>query len=550
MADVLFAADPTYLYTWLPVVTTNVETIQLYSPIESSFSVPVPLIETGEYTQYYTDIDTSYDATSGTGTSASPFNYLQMKSRITSGGAGEYHDSYNLRGYRTLQSLSVNYENWFLKTDPSKNFMFQAWNLSAYGPWILSCYCNNIIPEYNPKVSFAGATLMNGIIYNVPWVGVGHEIEISITYDMLINSIGTGGGIKFYPTQGKYEDYTGFISFDNDCYLIGSTIYPENGITDDYQTNYNINAIDTVCKNFLIKSDETCGHFSGCTLNMYNSGFDVMPQINRINIYDDFDGGIINAFWNSAFSADYALTTYPPSGTNYAASAATPNILDKLTPYKFDGDFNLEYGIITSDTNYSAAGKGIGLTMLFDNGGNDYFGIDELLNTSIKNSVVYKSTDDAFSVVKAFTFSAYKEIKFKLIRQGHNLSAYTDIGSGWEFITSREATDSIFSILDLYVTSENNYGFSYFNFISMAFVSGADIQNQWNEAIIFPDPYLFTPGHPNYLKNLTYVNANKEQLKPFAGITSPPNPGRNHPTYPAYTTGLFGYSRKDYVPNF
>lgn len=549
MADSLYIANPAYLYSYSPFVTTNVETAQV-SPLAVSFSIKDPLIETGAYTQYYADINTLYDIISGAGTSASPFNFSQMLSRITSGGAGEYHDSYNIRGGRTLQSPAVSYENWHLKTDPSKNFLFQAWNLSAYGPWMLTCYCNNTVAQYNPKISFAGATLMNGIIYNVPWVGVGHEIEISITYDMWINSIGTGGGIKFYPTKGKYEDYTGLVIFHNDCYIVGSTIYPENGITDNYQSNYDLNIIDTVCKNFIINSDGTFNHFSGCTLNSYNSGFDIPLQITRINIYDTFDSGIINPFWYSAFGADYTLAQYPSSGTNYAASATTPDILTQITPEKFDGDFDLEYGIITSTTNYSATGKGIGVTVIFDNGGYDYFGVDELLNTSIMNSVVYKSIDDAFSVIKPFTFSAYKEIKFKLIRQGNTLSAYTNIGSGWEFVTSRVATNSVFSPLNLYVTSENNYGFSYFNFVSMAFYDGVQLYNQTNGMINYPTIHPFTPGHPNYLQNLSYVIANKYQLKPFNGIATPPDPGRNYPTYPSYTTGLFGYSRKDYVPNF
>lgn len=540
-----------YANTYAPAVTLNFETFSAYSPAYGTYSVPVPFIETDEYTQFYVDINWTYDGIlSGTGTSASPFNYSQLVSRITSGGTGDYHDSYNIRGYRTVQSTSVNYENWSIKTDPAKNFMIKAWNLSAYGPWMMICYCNNTVAEYNPKISFAGATLMNGILYNVPLAGVGSEIEISHTYDMFINSTGTGSSIKFYPTKGKYENLSGINSFNNDCYLIGSTIYPQNGITDNYQSNYTLNTIDTVCRNFIIKNNINCENFSGCTLNMYNSAFDIIPQINRINIYDTFDSGIINAFWNSAFSADYVLTTYPPSGTDYAASATTPNVLTKLTPYKFAGDFVLEYGIILSNVNHSAIGKAIGITVLFDNGGNDYFGINELLNTSIKNSVVYKSTDDAFNIIQPFTFSAYKEIKFKIIRQTNNLSAYADIGSGWQFITSRTATSAVFSVLDLYTTSENNYGFNYFNFKSMAFSAGANVDNQWDGAIHFPTPHPFTQGHQNYLKNLAYVIANKIQLKPFQGMVEPPNPGINYPTYPSYPTGLFGYSRKDYVPNF
>lgn len=534
-------------YMQAPAVTLNFNSFSAYSPIYGTFSINSPFVETDEYTQYYVDINSTYDGTTGTGTSASPFNFSQMISRITSGGAGDYHDSYNLRGSRSVQTTAVNYENWSIRVDPSKNFMIKAWDLSAYGPWMMMCYCNNTTPEYNPKVSFAGATLMNGILYNVPLAGIGSEIEISITYNMFINSIGTNSSIKFFPTKGKYFHLAGIDSFTNDCYLIGSTIYPENGVTDNYQSNYTVNIIDTVCKNFVIKNNGNYGNFSGCTLNMYNSGFDEIPQIRPINIYDTFDSGIINAFWYSAFSADYVLTKYPLSGTNYAASATSPNILTKITPYKFDGDFELEYGIILSTTNYSAAGKAIGITMMFDNGGHDYFGINELLNTYIKNSVVYKSTDGAFSTVQSFTFSAYKEIKFKIIRQTKNLNAYADIGSGWQLIASRTADNAIFSVLDLYTTSENNYGFSYFNFKSMAFSAGVNTDNQADGYIVFPDPYPFTSRHPNYLKNIAYVNENKEQLKPFRGISVPPNPGVNYPTYASYPTGLFGYSRKDYV---
>jgi hypothetical protein len=62
-----------------------------------------------------------------------------------------------------------------------------------------------------------------------------------------------------------------------------------------------------------------------------------------------------------------------------------------------------------------------------------------------------------------------------------------------------------------------------------------------------PSDYPFTPNNDLYDKNIAYIIANRKKLKPFSGIASPPNPGKNYSTYPNYETGLFGFLRKDYV---
>ena len=61
-----------------------------------------------------------------------------------------------------------------------------------------------------------------------------------------------------------------------------------------------------------------------------------------------------------------------------------------------------------------------------------------------------------------------------------------------------------------------------------------------------PSDYPFTKNNDLYDKDIDYIRANKKKLKPFSGITAPPNPGYNFSAYPGYETGLFGYSRKDY----
>jgi len=79
--------------------------------------------------------------------------------------------------------------------------------------------------------------------------------------------------------------------------------------------------------------------------------------------------------------------------------------------------------------------------------------------------------------------------------------------------------------------------------ISSTFSASFDnCQFSWDE----PSDYPFTPSNALYDKDIDYINDNKKKLRPFSGITTPPNPGKNYDTYPNYETGLFGYQRKDY----
>ena len=60
--------------------------------------------------------------------------------------------------------------------------------------------------------------------------------------------------------------------------------------------------------------------------------------------------------------------------------------------------------------------------------------------------------------------------------------------------------------------------------------------------INYPFHYL----NDMYGMDYSAVYDNKNDLRPFDGITIPPIPGKNYSTYTDYDTGLFGYSRKDY----
>lgn len=86
----------------------------------------------------------------------------------------------------------------------------------------------------------------------------------------------------------------------------------------------------------------------------------------------------------------------------------------------------------------------------------------------------------------------------------------------------------------------DGYGPSWVDSISI--VSKTNCQFGWTP----PTDYPFTPGNNLYNKDIDYIRANKKLLRPFDGITTPPNPGKNAPVYFGYETGLFGYMRNEY----
>jgi len=57
----------------------------------------------------------------------------------------------------------------------------------------------------------------------------------------------------------------------------------------------------------------------------------------------------------------------------------------------------------------------------------------------------------------------------------------------------------------------------------------------------------FAQGDRFYNTDDKYVITNRRYLWPFDGISCPANPGRNYPTYPGYTTGLFGNPRANWA---
>jgi len=82
-------------------------------------------------------------------------------------------------------------------------------------------------------------------------------------------------------------------------------------------------------------------------------------------------------------------------------------------------------------------------------------------------------------------------------------------------------------------------------YIDSYFILSANENCQFGWSL--PTDYPFLKGDSGYNQTLSWLLMNKEILVPFSGITTPPNPGKNYDIYKNYETGLFGYSRKDYV---
>ena len=76
--------------------------------------------------------------------------------------------------------------------------------------------------------------------------------------------------------------------------------------------------------------------------------------------------------------------------------------------------------------------------------------------------------------------------------------------------------------------------------------SSAVYRNQFDFKLTVPSQFPFIVGDKFFNTDLTYVCANKIDLRPFDGIACPPNPGYGFPDYKRYEDGLWGYPRIGY----
>jgi len=79
------------------------------------------------------------------------------------------------------------------------------------------------------------------------------------------------------------------------------------------------------------------------------------------------------------------------------------------------------------------------------------------------------------------------------------------------------------------------------------YTSGDNYENQFSWVSSAAEDFPFTFQNHMYDKKLLYVIKNKDELEPFDGVFCPANPGYNFSDYSGYDTGIFGFSRAEYI---
>jgi hypothetical protein len=85
----------------------------------------------------YVDISNDLDATPGTGTSASPFNYVQCQDHYYDVSGFDLHIIYYMKGLRQI-TQDEDLTNYGSTSANPISASFLPWDMSTYGPWIIS----------------------------------------------------------------------------------------------------------------------------------------------------------------------------------------------------------------------------------------------------------------------------------------------------------------------------------------------------------------------------------------------------------------------------
>lgn len=157
-----------------------------------------------------------------------PLTYAQFKERIEINGKGDYNDKYLCKNYRKITDL--------LRMDHNKYFEIDAWDLTNLGPWMLIINYHVGEPyDLSEDISFAGARISNGILYNIKEATdnlkqYAPNLRLSFAYDMYIvwqgnANINQIGVVRLYPSKWMEQE---MLYADT----VGSTIKSELGFID------------------------------------------------------------------------------------------------------------------------------------------------------------------------------------------------------------------------------------------------------------------------------------------------------------------------------
>lgn len=544
---------------------------------------------------YFVNINSSYDVCgSNVGTSADPFNWGEFRGRVET--SGDYNDTYRLSGSRNLDYGSTSNRN-VLSVDRRKNFTIRDWDVSAYGPWVWIVEDFSVLDE-NSILSAGGCTLRNGIVYNKPTGGFtkyGGKIILSRLYNTFVVYQGEYSRIQIDPINNLLSGTTESVIVTGTSSDKPSWVEYDTYIFEDYDYE------DLGCGNVnpFWSSGVSAGSFSAVDTSAFTGcvryGTDV---INYNTSSTCFSGGFIietQMFIGTSGGnrsvhiilnendgtevLDFALRGGPETITfdgnvvsqfnevpgNYLwyklERESGSNIVSAF--YKHDYNATVSAGDETSGVYYFAGSASYsGCSYITGDSGDDAWGTGPLYwqaeygfpetwtsgvssttssvdspgyivtsaGSNIIGSTIYLSGDGWSDYFNSATYSAFNQ-------SDYDLSIIDSVITN----LTKEATGQ-FSACGL-ILRNSTFNNSY-STISGDFTVETNDENQFGWTP--PTDYPFTPNNALYNKNIDFINSNKKYLKPFDGITAPPNPGQNYDTYPNYETGLFGYSRKNY----
>jgi len=175
-------------------------------------------------------------------------------------------------------------------------------------------------------------------------------------------------------------------------------------------------------------------------------------------IYDNFSGGTYDPWWNDAFKS-WPLQQYPPGSGNYV-SVAGGDLTAALMPSgaSISGDFVLESTFQLGPIDSPPAQNESVHLFLYKSSDNTI-----LCNINWHNSYVRWYWGNSDKDIRLELWSAYKEIKVKLVRIGPTITAYwwNSVTSSWEAMSNPITyADPVYII----VNGADYNGFSAFNF--------------------------------------------------------------------------------------
>ena len=250
----------------------------------ATISTGIIIVEEVSQRTFYVDIDRSNDTTAtNAGTSGDPFDYGEMITKLSAGSDSVNYDTFKVRGFREISAASE-----IIETNTSAQYTIDAWDLSAYGPWMI---CKDDKYLYNYTMSFVGAHTIGGLYYNKPKLLVtGSPLNISKMTNMYIVNQGTNSQIQAY----AYETAVSAVSS-----ISGTSASP-------------------------------------ATVAYFN---------------EDFDTSSFDPWWSPNFSANATIDSLSGTPTNYGAIATNlinwEIISSAVTPSS--GDFILEWAVQRSN---------------------------------------------------------------------------------------------------------------------------------------------------------------------------------------------------------